>query len=134
MITKNGFTLIELMITVAIIAILAAIAYPSYQDSVRKTHRAEAQGDLIELSDFLERYYTENNSYRTGVGGAVTLPFTQSPRTGVAFYLITQGNLTDDTFTLTATPQAAGGQNIDVCGSLTITHTGLTGSATAGCW
>jgi len=131
---KNGFTLIELLIAVAIIGILASLAYPSYQDSVRKTHRAEAQGDLMELASFMERYYTENNRYRTGGGGAVALPFTQSPRTGTAFYQITQGNLTDTSYTLTATAQATGGQNNDTCGNLTISNTGATTPATAGCW
>jgi len=130
----KGFTLIELMIVVAILGILAAIAYPSYVDSVRKARRADAQGDLTELASFMERYYTENNRYRTAGGGAVTLPFTQSARTGTAYYQITQGNLTDTTYTLTATAQTTGGQNNDMCGDLSISHTGATTPTTAGCW
>jgi len=126
---RNGFTLIELLIAIAIVGILAALAYPSYQDSVRKTHRAEAQGDLMELASFMERYYTENNAYT----GAV-LPFTQSPRTGAAYYTIAV-NIPDAlTYTITATAQALGGQSSDTCGDMTVTNTGATTPLTAGCW
>ena len=52
---NNGFTLIELLIAVAIVGILSAIAYPSYQQHVMKTKRAEAQAQLMELVLFLER-------------------------------------------------------------------------------
>lgn len=58
-----GFTLIELMIVVAIIAILAAIAYPSYQDYVRKTNRAEAKSEMIDIVSRLQRYKIANFSY-----------------------------------------------------------------------
>jgi len=51
------------MITVVIISIIAAIAYPSYVDSVRKARRADAQAQMMELASFMERFYTENNRY-----------------------------------------------------------------------
>ncbi|WP_156504400.1 type IV pilin protein, partial [Oleiphilus sp. HI0066] len=60
---QQGFSLIELMIVVAIIGILAAIAYPSYQENVASTHRANAQSELMGLSSALERWYTQNNHY-----------------------------------------------------------------------
>ena len=66
MVAKNksmGFTLIELMITVAIIGVLGAIAYPSYQDSVRKSRRAEGRSAMMEVLQQQERYMTQNNTY-----------------------------------------------------------------------
>ena len=62
---QRGFTLIELMITVAVIAILAAIAFPSYQDSLRKSRRTDGKNALTQAMANMERYYTENNTYAT---------------------------------------------------------------------
>ncbi|MEO8600005.1 MAG: type IV pilin protein, partial [bacterium] len=60
---QKGFTLIELMIVVAVIGILAAVAYPSYQDSIIKTKRAEGRAALMAAMQQQERYYTQNNAY-----------------------------------------------------------------------
>ena len=125
---QTGFTLLELMIVVAIIGIIASIAYPSYQEQVRQSRRANAQANLMELASYMERFYTENFTY---AGAGANLPFNQSPKSGTAFYQIALpvNNLT--AFTLTATAQ--GGQAADVnCTPLTITQTGATGPA--GCW
>ena len=78
---RRGFTLIEMVIVVAIAGILAAIAFPSYQNSVRKTRRTNAEADLVQLSQFMERIYTENGSYMRG-GASPALPFTVSPQDG----------------------------------------------------
>lgn len=75
-VNKAGFTLIEVMIVVAIIGILAAVAYPSYIDSVRKGKRAEARAAVMNLLQQQERYFTQNNTYETfAVGAAAPLPF-----------------------------------------------------------
>lgn len=126
---KNGFTLIELMIVVVILGILAAIAYPSYQEQVRQTRRANAQANLMELASYMERYYTENFTY---VGTQGALPFDQSPKTGTAYYNIAVNPApTAVSYQLEATAQGAQADGGN-CDSLTINQTGATGPA--GCW
>ena len=61
---QQAFTLIELMIAVAIVGVLAAVAYPTYQNSVQKSRRADAQAALVELAGFMEQKFTEYNTYR----------------------------------------------------------------------
>ena len=134
---SGGFTLIELMIAVAIVGILAAIAYPSYQEQVRKGRRADAMAQLVTLAQAYERFYTSNNTYDRFWE---SLPAAQknSPTTGTAYYTL---DAVDDrtSFTITATRTSAGGQNNDRCGNLTINQAGTKGivDATATreeCW
>lgn len=132
----RGFTLIEVMIVVVIIGILAAIAYPSYQEHVRKSKRADAQASLMELSQFMERYYSANGKYVTAANVAPGLPFTSSPKDGTgANYNLALSNVTAFAYTLTAT--ATGSMAGDKCGNLTLTHTGVKGSSAGDakdCW
>lgn len=130
---SRGFTLIELMITVAVVAILAAIAYPSYQEQVRKSRRAQAKADLIEYAQMAERHFSVNNSY-----AGFDLPATQSPRGGTAYYDLTPAETFTDATTFTITATAKDGQANDACGNLSINHVGQktrTGSAAfSDCW
>lgn len=119
-----GFTLIEIMITVAIVGILAAIAIPSYRDSVARSHRAEAKAALLDDAQFLERYFTENNRYQDAGGNSPTLPVIKSPREGTASYNITVVTPTATTYTLTATPIVGAAMGGDGCGAFTLGNFG----------
>ncbi|MFT5708458.1 MAG: type IV pilus assembly protein PilE [Oceanospirillaceae bacterium] len=134
---QKGMTLIELMIVVAIIGIISAIAYPAYQSYVEKSRRAAAQGELLELAQWMERQYTVTGSYPTATA---SLPFTTLPNTGdntdpVYYNAIISGG-TSVAYQLFITP--SGAQTGDECGGLFIQHTGAKGSNASGgpanCW
>ena len=127
--TCKGFTLIELMIAVIIIGILAAIVYPSYIDSVRKSRRADAESVLLELANYMERTYTESNKYNpTGFA----LPITQSPKTGDKFYDISTASINANSYVLQAVPVANTSQAADSCGTLKLSSSGV--KTPANCW
>ncbi len=141
--TQAGVTLIELLITVVIVGILAAVAYPSYQSHIATANRAEAKSILLETAQFFERNYTTNGCYhRTDNACASaanqTLPFAQSPKTGTAKYNIAVAYSTTAPCTLgqcyglSAAP--TGSMTGDACGTLTLAHTGAQGAAAADCW
>lgn len=99
---RNGFSLMELMIVVAIVGILAAIAYPSYVDSITQSRRADAKTTLLDIAQRIERFYSENHTYANvaaSVGGA-----TQTSPDG--WYTINIVS-TASTYNLTAVPQNA---------------------------
>lgn len=125
----RGFTLIELMIVVAIVALLAAIAVPSYARYVEKARRADAKSALLDAAQRLERCYTQNNTY---LGCPVATGLTAE-----GFYTIAAPTQTANAFTLTAAP--AGPQAGDTrCGTFTLQSDGTrvaSGSlGTDRCW
>lgn len=136
MIKNKGFSLIELMIVVAIVGILAAVAYPSYQRYVNDSRRSDARANLVQLAQFMERYYTANGRYVDGGGNAPALPFTESPRDGNDKYYDLQLQGVDaQNYTLTATPK--GPMAGDRCGTLSINQAGVkaaTGGNVDECW
>ncbi|GIX31219.1 MAG: type IV pilin [Porticoccaceae bacterium] len=104
----RGFTLLEVLIALAVVAILAAVAWPSYREQVRAGRRAEAQGVLLEAAQYLERFYTENLRYdRDGAGNPVALPaaLSRSPREGSrTFYQVAIASVSAGAYVLRATP------------------------------
>ncbi|GAB3747319.1 type IV pilin protein [Lysobacter olei] len=116
----SGFTLIELMVVVAIVGILAAIAVPAYTEQVRKSRRAEAVRFVGDMQLALERWRAENPSYAncSGTGcGSGTYPV--APTSTVSpFYTIAIATATTSAYSITATP--AGAQSGDRCGVLTL--------------
>lgn len=126
--------MIELMITVVVIAILAAIAYANYSQYVTRSRRAAATGCLLETAQFMERYYTANLTYV----GAPNPPAQCVPETA-QFYGLSLGGVGAKAYTLTATPTGSQLTRDTLCGALTLNAQGVRGeggSATAitDCW
>jgi type IV pilus assembly protein PilE len=125
----RGFTLIEVMIVVAIVAVLAAIAYPSYIESVRKSKRAEARAQLMEAAQYMQRFYSQNDSFKRAINAPadMTLPtaLTAVPRQGTQTYTINFVTRTASFFNLQAVP--TGSMQGDRCGTLKLDSTGLRG-------
>ena len=144
----TGFTLIELMITVAIVAVLASIALPSYTSYIARARRADARTQLVQAAQFMQRFYAANDRYdqdRAGnsvLGSSVGMPdnLRKSPADGTALYqlntsITTAGNYTATVtatgYTLTMAPITGGSAATDACGMFTITSTGVRGVASA---
>ncbi|RMG35287.1 MAG: prepilin-type N-terminal cleavage/methylation domain-containing protein [Gammaproteobacteria bacterium] len=132
----SGFTLIELMIVVAVIAILAAIAYPLYTEQVRKAGRTEGREALLAIAQAEERRYTAEGSYTTSfsdlsVGSVCDVSNNTCTTKEKGYYTITLSG-GGSTFTATASPQKMLAS--DTCTSMTINQLGERGGSGTGCW
>lgn len=120
---QRGFTLIELMIVVAVVGILGAVAYPSYTEYVRRGHRAEARAGLLQAAQWMERASTATGAYPSRAAFADTA-MTTVP-SGTYTIAVDEGS-TGFAYTLTATTQNA--QQGDRCGAFTLEQNGLRGA------
>lgn len=132
--SRRGFTLIELMITVAIVGILSAVAYPSYLSYIARSKRSAAESYLLEVTGLQQRYLLDAREY----AGSLTALSSTPPTTVSGAYNVTTTAPTALTFTVTATPSGRQAVNDAKCGTLTIDQNGtkgVSGSAgVAGCW
>ena len=137
-IKQGGFTLIEVMIVVAIIAIIAAFGIPSYNSYMEKTRRVDAVTILSEIAGEQQRFYTENNRYAadmTEMGYPAATALSEN-----GFYSASVTDSTGSSYTVTATPVAGEAQENDTgCASFTINSAGIKGVegatlSAAECW
>ena len=127
----SGFTLIELMVVILIIAVLASVAVPAYLEHVRKARRADAQQYLMSLAQMQQRYFLDNRAHTNVVANLMATPPSVSSYYTVS---ITVNAGPPSTFSIEAQP-SGGGQDRDPCGTLTVTSTGLrTSSSGNNCW
>lgn len=118
----NGFTLIEVMVAVVIVGILISVAYPAYRDHVLRSNRVAATSCLLELSQFMERTYTQNMRYNPN---NIQLPAAQCRNDLAARYTFSLADVAERSYRLSAAPSSL--QN-DNCGTLLLTQTGQKGA------
>lgn len=128
---SRGFTLIELMVVVAIIGLLLALAVPAYSGYIARSHQADARTTLLQAAHFMQRFYAANDSYKqTRSSPAVDVDtempsiLKKTPANGAAVYALTVTAATDDAYTLTMAPVAGGRMAADKCGSYVINSLG----------
>ena len=137
----RGFTLIELMIAMAALAILAAVALPAFREQVARARRLEMQAALLEDAGYMQHYYAVHDAFDGSP--PPRLPWTRTPRSGTQHYAITVAVPGGDPTTFVLTAQRTGAMASDSCGDFTYDSLGqrglAAGSAAAGrgvadCW
>lgn len=135
---QRGFTLIELMITVAVVGILAAVAYPSYTQYIVRANRSAAQSFMFAVANKQEQYMLDARSYASNLTALnMTLPADVAAK-----YAITSTSdmtTTPPSYLVTATPQGSQLSNDTKCGTLTLNQLGVktksgTASVVSDCW
>lgn len=137
---SRGFTLIEMMIVVAIGGILLAVALPSYQSQMVRTRRAAAAACTAELAQFMERVYASNIRYDQNAGAATALPATPCQTELAAHYSFgfASGQPAQRSFVINATPQGGQAARDTACGTLSLDQANVKGQGGTGtaatCW
>lgn len=137
--SERGFTLLELMIAVVVVAILVSIAYPSFAQQIAKSHRSDAKIALLACAQMLERYSSQNGNYAGGADAAVNGACTGASKNG--YYTLPVANVptTAGAGAFLIQAQPVGGQATDACGAFTYTQDGTKGVSggslpSASCW
>lgn len=133
----KGMTLMELLIAVAIMGILASVAYPSYVDYVVRSNRAEPQRELVRLASLQEQYFIDHRTYTTDMTklGASASPYiTESGKYSIAGVIGASGGVSGVTFTLTATALGSQASSDSSCATLSINETGQKTATSSSCW
>ncbi|TXT36029.1 MAG: fimA [Comamonadaceae bacterium] len=128
----RGFTLIEIMVVVAIVGVLAAVAIPSYTSYIARANRADARTQLMQAALFMQKFYAANDSYKTDRSGSKiedTIPTSlkNSPAEGTALYTLSLQTVNDADFEFHMVPVASQKMNNDKCGAFTINSNGVKG-------
>ena len=138
---RRGFTLIELMIATALVAILAAIALPAFFEQLARARRSDMQAALLEDAAYLQHYYASHDAFMDTP--APQLPAIRAPRAGAAGYAIVLDVPAGDPSTFVLIAQRTGGMAGDPCGDFTYDHLGqrglvagtfAAGRSAASCW
>jgi type IV pilus assembly protein PilE len=141
---QRGVTLIELMVVAAIVAIIFAFAYPSYERYIVRSKRAVAQNALLQVADRQQQFFMDNKRFAADLTnlGYTANPFVIDDEGAAtvagdvnAVYSLALSNVTATTWTVTAAPLNAQLSRDTICGSLTLTQAGAKGSSAGGdCW
>lgn len=127
---KRGYTLIEILIVLAIVGILASIAYPSYQNHLIRSRRSDGQSALLDLANRMESYYSDHKSYQLATIGSGSihdiLNRTTTPGNGYTLEIV---QATENTYILQATPIGPQAKADTFCQSLTFNYLGTKGIA-----
>ncbi|MFT6984470.1 MAG: type IV pilus assembly protein PilE [Psychromonas sp.] len=130
---NRGFTLIELLITIAIIGILAGVAYPSYMQYVLKSKRSEAQSALLDLANRQEMYYLDHHKYAVNLNTELGLSANPFITDNGYYSIATSSAKATEDFTLTATAISTQAADTD-CATLSITHELAKSATNTTCW
>ena len=132
---SSGFTLIELMVTVAIVGILASIALPSYSSYIARARRADARTQLVQVAQVMQRFYAANDRYDQDRGAnAIQIPsnIQGSPADGTRLYSVSVATANTVAYEIRMVPEALQAMANDECGTFTLTSTGVRGVLVGG--